>query len=139
MSAIACISVKWNGKEYKISDLHEDGTVLDLKKAIAVQTNVLPERQKLLGLKYKGKLSDIRVKHQFFHPTVERVAFMVHKYLLKVLDKIFLMIGLCNFIFQRWLNVTKLNRTNNGFKLQISKEHCLYKMLLTVIILCRQF
>ena len=46
--------IKWAGKEYKISDLSENQTVGDLKKRIQTDTNVLPERQKLLGLKLKG-------------------------------------------------------------------------------------
>lgn len=48
------ISIKWNGKEYKISGLSEAATVRDLKKAISAETGVLPERQKLMGLKHAG-------------------------------------------------------------------------------------
>lgn len=51
------LTVKWSGKEYKITELSETKTVKDLKLAIFNQTKVLPERQKLLGLKYKGSLS----------------------------------------------------------------------------------
>ncbi len=53
-TTVADIGVKWSGEEYKISGLTEDQSVLDLKKAIQKKTGVLPERQKLLGLKYKG-------------------------------------------------------------------------------------
>ena len=48
------VVVKWSGKEYRISGLFENQKVFDLKKAIQNETGVLPERQKLLGLKYKG-------------------------------------------------------------------------------------
>jgi len=47
--------IKWAGKEFKVDDISEAETVLDLKMAIHKQTGVLPERQKLLGLKVKGK------------------------------------------------------------------------------------
>ncbi|XP_070541109.1 ubiquitin-like domain-containing CTD phosphatase 1 [Ptychodera flava] len=52
------IVVKWSGKEYTVSDLSQENTVGELKEAIKSQTGVLPERQKLLGLKYKGKSPD---------------------------------------------------------------------------------
>jgi len=48
--------IKWAGKEFPFQDL--DGTsttVLDLKKMIWEKTQVLPQRQKLLNLKMKGK------------------------------------------------------------------------------------
>lgn len=48
------IIVKWNGKEYPITDLSDQETVAVLKHEIARLTNVRPERQKLLNLKYKG-------------------------------------------------------------------------------------
>ena len=48
------IVVKWNGKEYIITGLNFDKSITDLKAAIQCETGVLPERQKLLGLKYKG-------------------------------------------------------------------------------------
>ena len=48
--------VKWSGKEYEISDLLSTDTVKDLKDVIKLKTGVLPERQKLLGLKLKGWL-----------------------------------------------------------------------------------
>ena len=50
------IVIKWSGKEYKISGLDENETLLDLKNAIQKETGVLPHRQKLLGLKTKGKV-----------------------------------------------------------------------------------
>uniref|UniRef100_T1J0Y6 Ubiquitin-like domain-containing CTD phosphatase 1 n=1 Tax=Strigamia maritima TaxID=126957 RepID=T1J0Y6_STRMM len=49
------IVVKWSGKEYQISDIYDSDTVGDLKSVIQKKTGVLPLRQKLLGLKYKGK------------------------------------------------------------------------------------
>ncbi|XP_033633536.1 ubiquitin-like domain-containing CTD phosphatase 1 [Asterias rubens] len=50
------VVVKWNGKEYTISDINDTDTVHDLKCMISKQTGVLPERQKLIGLKLKGKV-----------------------------------------------------------------------------------
>lgn len=49
------ILVKWNGKEYPITDLSDQETVAVLKHEIARLTNVKPERQKLLNLRYKGE------------------------------------------------------------------------------------
>lgn len=63
------ICIKWNGKEYKIDGLKPDQRVEDLKNEICKETGVLPQRQKLLGLKCKGKpanddtpLSDLSLK-----------------------------------------------------------------------------
>lgn len=50
-----CVTVKWSGKEYSIDKLSPTDTVGYLKEVIKEKTGVLPERQKLLGLKYKGK------------------------------------------------------------------------------------
>ncbi|KAM8971877.1 ubiquitin-like domain-containing CTD phosphatase 1 [Pelodytes ibericus] len=47
--------IKWGGQEFPLSALSEEDTVLDLKHSLKSLTGVLPERQKLLGLKYKGK------------------------------------------------------------------------------------
>jgi ubiquitin-like domain-containing CTD phosphatase 1 len=47
--------VKWSGKEYMITALTAEQTVSDMKIMIHKETGVLPERQKLLGLKFKGK------------------------------------------------------------------------------------
>ena len=55
MAALAEIVVKWGGDEYKIIGLKEDQTVKELKLEIKKQTGVLPERQKILGLKFKGE------------------------------------------------------------------------------------
>ena len=49
------LTIKWSGQEYKVTGLSDTNTVRDLKHAISKDTGVLPERQKLLGLKYKGK------------------------------------------------------------------------------------
>ena len=51
---IGTLVVKWSGKEFHISEMSESETISDLKNAIEKLTGVLPERQKLLGLKYKG-------------------------------------------------------------------------------------
>ena len=53
-ASVADIIVKWSGKEFKICGLDEKETIADLKNALQKETGVLPERQKLLGLKYKG-------------------------------------------------------------------------------------
>lgn len=50
------VIIKWGGQEYSISSLSEEDTVMDLKQSIKTLTGVLPERQKLLGLKLKGKI-----------------------------------------------------------------------------------
>lgn len=49
------VIIKWGGQEYSISSLSEEDTVMDLKQSIKSLTGVLPERQKLLGLKVKGQ------------------------------------------------------------------------------------
>lgn len=49
------VIIKWGGQEYSISSLSEEDTVMDLKQSIKTLTGVLPERQKLLGLKLKGE------------------------------------------------------------------------------------
>ncbi|XP_053574752.1 ubiquitin-like domain-containing CTD phosphatase 1 isoform X2 [Bombina bombina] len=54
--------IKWGGQEFSLSALSEDDTVLDLKHSLKNLTGVLPERQKLLGLKYKGKPADNHLK-----------------------------------------------------------------------------
>lgn len=68
MSTVNLI-VKWAGKEYSIPDLPLHGCVMDLKHAIFEKTGVLPERQKLVGVKCKGKpvtecvrLSDLKLE-----------------------------------------------------------------------------
>lgn len=50
------VIIKWGGQEYSISSLSEEDTVMDLKQSIKTLTGVLPERQKLLGLKLKGEM-----------------------------------------------------------------------------------
>lgn len=58
MSSLKDVSIilKWNGKEFKITDLSDQETVAALKHEIAKLTNVRPERQKLLNLKHKGMI-----------------------------------------------------------------------------------
>lgn len=48
------LTIKWSGGEYVIENIETSWTVLQLKQQIYKQTGVRPERQKLLGLKYKG-------------------------------------------------------------------------------------
>lgn len=45
------MTIKWSGKDYTISNLLPTHTLADLKSEIQKQTNVKPERQKILGLK----------------------------------------------------------------------------------------
>uniref|UniRef100_F6QEE8 Ubiquitin-like domain-containing CTD phosphatase 1 n=1 Tax=Xenopus tropicalis TaxID=8364 RepID=F6QEE8_XENTR len=54
--------IKWGGQEFPLSALSEEDTVLDLKHSLKSLTGVLPERMKLLGLKYKGKPAENDVK-----------------------------------------------------------------------------
>ncbi|KAJ3589929.1 hypothetical protein NHX12_010769 [Muraenolepis orangiensis] len=56
------VIIKWGGQEYSIRSLSEEDTVMDLKQSIKSLTGVLPERQKLLGLKVKGKPAEDVVK-----------------------------------------------------------------------------
>ena len=49
------IVIKWAAKEYPIDNVPLTNTVQDLKNAIHAKTNVLPARQKLLNLRFKGK------------------------------------------------------------------------------------
>ncbi|XP_001656652.2 ubiquitin-like domain-containing CTD phosphatase 1 [Aedes aegypti] len=56
------IIVKWSGKEYPIEDLTDYDTVAVLKHEIFKKTQVKPERQKLLNLKYKGKFATDEVR-----------------------------------------------------------------------------
>uniref|UniRef100_H2LAA2 Ubiquitin-like domain-containing CTD phosphatase 1 n=1 Tax=Oryzias latipes TaxID=8090 RepID=H2LAA2_ORYLA len=56
------VIIKWGGQEYSISSLSEEDTVMDLKQSIKTLTGVLPERQKLLGLKVKGKPAEDEMK-----------------------------------------------------------------------------
>lgn len=48
------VTVKWSGNEYLIEHVESSFTLLQLKQRIHEQTGVLPHRQKLLSLKYKG-------------------------------------------------------------------------------------
>lgn len=51
----ALIIVKWGGKEYPITDLTDQDTVDVLRHEIFKLTQVRPDRQKLINLKYKGE------------------------------------------------------------------------------------
>lgn len=51
--------VKWNGQEYKVTNLLSTHRMIDFKSELHRLTRVLPGRQKLLGLKTKsGKAAD---------------------------------------------------------------------------------
>lgn len=52
------MTIRWNGTEYKLTGLQGTDTVAGLKSRIQEMTGVLPQRQKLLGLKYKGRPPD---------------------------------------------------------------------------------
>ncbi|KAK1159303.1 ubiquitin-like domain-containing CTD phosphatase 1 [Acipenser oxyrinchus oxyrinchus] len=56
------VIIKWGGQEYSITTLSDEDTVLDLKQSIKSLTGVLPVRQKLLGLKVKGKPAEDDLK-----------------------------------------------------------------------------
>ncbi|RWS30193.1 ubiquitin-like domain-containing CTD phosphatase 1 isoform X2 [Leptotrombidium deliense] len=51
------VIIKWSGKEYVIDEemVCEEDTVLHLKHCVYKLTGVLPQRQKLMGIKVKGK------------------------------------------------------------------------------------
>ncbi|XP_060084442.1 ubiquitin-like domain-containing CTD phosphatase 1 [Ylistrum balloti] len=49
------VVIKWSGNEYRVT-LADSSTVANMKDCIYKDTGVRPERQKLLGLKYKGKV-----------------------------------------------------------------------------------
>ncbi|KAL4231793.1 Ubiquitin-like domain-containing CTD phosphatase 1 [Mactra antiquata] len=49
------VCIKWGGKDYNITGLIDSQTVLDLKKCIQAETGVQTDRQKLIGLKVRGK------------------------------------------------------------------------------------
>lgn len=51
MSLFPEITFKWNGNDYKVANLLESNSVSDIKNELYKQTNVMPERQKLIGLK----------------------------------------------------------------------------------------
>ena len=55
MAETVSLVIKWAGKEYPITELPSGTTVLELKNIIQERTNVLPSRQRLLNLKFKGK------------------------------------------------------------------------------------
>lgn len=71
------LTIKWGGQEYTITSLSEEDTVLDLKQSLKGLTGVLPERQKLLGLKMKGK----------YHEFVDGIPQSLHGELLLSLSK----------------------------------------------------
>lgn len=64
--------VKWSGAEYEI-EINPQENIALLKHEIFKKTNVRPERQKLLNIKYKGgkmapddvKISSLDLKNNF--------------------------------------------------------------------------
>ena len=54
--SVCNILVKWSGNEYVVKDISVDASVQELKEKLFQQTGVKPERQKLLGLKCKGRI-----------------------------------------------------------------------------------
>ena len=51
MSVFVEVEIKWNGQNFKVSNLLQSHTINDLKNELFKLTNVLAERQKILGLK----------------------------------------------------------------------------------------
>ncbi|XP_004926155.1 ubiquitin-like domain-containing CTD phosphatase 1 [Bombyx mandarina] len=51
------LSVRWNGKEFEIPELSPSDSVAMLKIAIENATGVRPDRQKLLNVKFEGKVA----------------------------------------------------------------------------------
>ncbi|XP_041985205.1 ubiquitin-like domain-containing CTD phosphatase 1 [Aricia agestis] len=51
------LCVKWSGKEYELPELSPSDSVAMLKIAIENATGVRPERQKLLNVKFQGKVA----------------------------------------------------------------------------------
>lgn len=72
------VIIKWGGQEYSISSLSEEDTVMDLKQSIKSLTGVLPERQKLLGLKVKGEGAYILHAQDMFGGTWEDTWYDIH-------------------------------------------------------------
>uniref|UniRef100_UPI00358E3DA6 ubiquitin-like domain-containing CTD phosphatase 1 n=1 Tax=Myxine glutinosa TaxID=7769 RepID=UPI00358E3DA6 len=56
------VIIKWNGQEFPILCLGAEDTIGELKVVVQKATGVLPQRQRLLGLKYKGKVAEDDVK-----------------------------------------------------------------------------
>ncbi|XP_046851468.1 ubiquitin-like domain-containing CTD phosphatase 1 [Xenia sp. Carnegie-2017] len=67
------VTVKWSGNEYLIEHVESSFTLLQLKQRIHEQTGVLPHRQKLLSLKYKGKVpgDDVKLSVLSFKPSMK--------------------------------------------------------------------
>lgn len=54
MENVGKIIIVWGRKRIEIPDVNLDDTVHGLKERIYKETNILPERQKLLNLRTKG-------------------------------------------------------------------------------------
>lgn len=51
----AIVTLKWSGQEFPLTDLTDQDTVRMLRFEIYKKTQVRPERQKLINLKFEGK------------------------------------------------------------------------------------
>ena len=79
MSEVGNVIVKWGGKEYNITGLQSTSTVLEVKNLIFAETCVLPERQKLLGLKCSGERL-FAVSSPHFQKSQDLIIHFIHKY-----------------------------------------------------------
>lgn len=59
---LVSVTVKWSGNEYVINGIDKTANVLALKNKIYQEIGVKPERQKLLGLKCKGRYNKLKLK-----------------------------------------------------------------------------
>ena len=57
MSEEIDLIVKWSGKEYRFEKISLSHSVGQFKDLIYKETNVKVERQKLLGIKFKGRMT----------------------------------------------------------------------------------
>lgn len=57
MSEEIDLIVKWSGKEYRFEKISLSHSVGQFKDLIYKETNIKVERQKLLGIKFKGRMT----------------------------------------------------------------------------------
>lgn len=62
-SSLPTFAVKWSGKEFPIEGLSDSTTLADLKQLLMEKTGVRVERQKIMGLKCKGRFKFIAIPH----------------------------------------------------------------------------
>lgn len=69
------IVIKWSGNEYVIDEttVSQTDTIADLKNELHKRTGVLPERQKLMGLKYQNKpaTDDVKIENLQLKPNTK--------------------------------------------------------------------